>query len=188
MTGSPLRVSAGIVVRLLASAYEAVMSAALAMAIGFVLLPWIGAHGVPAPDGRIALPGTGERALTLTCLIAVFGAYYTGMWSGGRATLPMRTWRLELVTTTGTTLDVSRAMLRYAAWWIAPLCALGAFVALRTVGAGHGRWAAALLCLNYAWALVDRDRQYLHDRIAGTRLLRTPARRRGAGIARRQDF
>jgi len=188
MTGSPPRISAGIVVRLLASAYEAVLTAALAMAIGFALLPWIGAHGMPAPDGRIAFPGTRERVLTLTCLLAAFGAYYTWMWSGGRATLPMRTWRLELATTAGMTLDARRAVLRFAAWWIAPVCALGAYVALHAVGVGQGRWAMALLCLNYAWALVDRDRQYLHDRIAGTRLLRSPARHRGARVARGQDF
>jgi len=187
MTGSPLRVSAGIAVRLMASAYEAVLTAALAMAIGFLLLPWVGAHGMPAPDGRIALPGTSERVLTLACMLTTFGAYYGWMWSGGRATLPMRTWRLELATTTGMTLDVRRAMLRYAAWWIAPLCALAAYVASHAAG-GHGRWAVALLCVNYAWALVDRDRQYLHDRIAGTRLLRSPPRNRGAATARGQDF
>lgn len=187
MTGAPLRVPAGIIVRLLASAYEAVLTAALAMAIGFALLPWIGTHGIPAPEGKIALPGTGERVLTLACLLAVFGVYYTWMWSGGRATLPMRTWRLELATTTGMELDARRAMLRYSAWWIAPLCALGAYVALRAT-AGHARWAVVLLFLNYAWALIDRDRQYLHDRIAGTRLLRSVARNRDAEIAGRQDF
>jgi hypothetical protein len=37
---------------------------------------------------------------------------------------------------------------------------------------GHGRWALAALALNYAWAFVDMDRQFLHDRIAGTRLMR----------------
>jgi uncharacterized RDD family membrane protein YckC len=186
MTGTPARVAAGIVVRLTASAYEAVLTAALAMAIGFVLLPWIGAHAVPAPEGRIALPGTRERVLTLTCLLAAFGAYYTWMWSGGRATLPMRTWRLELATIAGMALDPRRALLRFAAWWFGPACALGGYIALRATG--HGRWAVALLCLNYAWALVDRDRQYLHDRIAGSRLLRSPARNPGAGLARRQDF
>jgi hypothetical protein len=29
----------------------------------------------------------------------------------------------------------------------------------------------ALLAVNYAWALVNSDRQFLHDRIAGTRLV-----------------
>jgi len=37
--------------------------------------------------------------------------------------------------------------------------------------AGYARSAVGLLALNYAWALVDPDRQFLHDRIAGTRLV-----------------
>ena len=39
------------------------------------------------------------------------------------------------------------------------------------------RRALALLAVNYAWALVDRDRQYLQDRIAGTRLFVLPPER-----------
>ena len=31
--------------------------------------------------------------------------------------------------------------------------------------------ALPLFVLNFAWALVDRDRQFLHDRLAGTRLV-----------------
>jgi uncharacterized RDD family membrane protein YckC len=33
--------------------------------------------------------------------------------------------------------------------------------------------ASALLPLSILWALVDRDRQFLHDRLAGTRLVLT---------------
>jgi uncharacterized RDD family membrane protein YckC len=29
----------------------------------------------------------------------------------------------------------------------------------------------ALLALNYAWVLVNADRQFLHDRVAGTRMV-----------------
>ena len=32
--------------------------------------------------------------------------------------------------------------------------------------------AAALLPFSILWALVDRDRQFLHDRLAGTRLVK----------------
>ena len=122
----------------------------------------------------MTLPGPGGRVLSLACLLLVFAAYFTWLWSGGRRTLPMRTWRLEFATRGGATLDIRRAALRYAAWWIGPLCALGADVALRTTG--QGRWAVVLLGFNYAWALVDRDRQFLHDRIAGTLLLRRSVR------------
>jgi hypothetical protein len=29
----------------------------------------------------------------------------------------------------------------------------------------------ALLAVNYAWAVVNADRQFLHDRVAGTRMV-----------------
>jgi len=143
------------------------------MAIGFLLLPWVTAQGVPAPGGKIALPGPAGRALSFACLFVAFGAYFTWLWSGGRGTLPMRTWRLVLATAGGGTLDARRAGVRYLAWWIGPACAVIAYLALRT--GGHDRWAIALLALNYAWGLIDRDRQFLHDRLAGTRLLRGQA-------------
>jgi uncharacterized RDD family membrane protein YckC len=34
--------------------------------------------------------------------------------------------------------------------------------------------AAMLLPVSVLWALVDRDRQFLHDRLAGTRLIYVP--------------
>jgi len=32
-------------------------------------------------------------------------------------------------------------------------------------------WPSLLLCVGLLWALVDRDRQFLHDRLAGTRIV-----------------
>jgi uncharacterized RDD family membrane protein YckC len=82
----------------------------------------------------------------------------------------MQTWRLALVGREGAPVPLARACLRYMAWWIGPACAIVAYALLKP--SGHGRWALAALALNYAWALIDRDRQFLHDRVAGTRLVR----------------
>ena len=78
----------------------------------------------------------------------------------------MQTWGLALVTTAGGAgepgagrgalrcrLDRSRLRDRRAT---SPC-------ALRAIAAG----LLALLAVNYAWALVDRDRRFLHDRLAG---------------------
>jgi uncharacterized RDD family membrane protein YckC len=35
-------------------------------------------------------------------------------------------------------------------------------------------WGLALLGAGFFWALADRDRQFLHDRLAGTRVVRLP--------------
>jgi uncharacterized RDD family membrane protein YckC len=74
--------------------------------------------------------------------------------------------------------EPERAAVRVAGW-IGPAYAIAGYLALRPYG--HRRWALALLAVNYAWAFIDRDRRFLHDRLAGTRLVRagTVARRTG---------
>jgi hypothetical protein len=37
-----------------------------------------------------------------------------------------------------------------------------------------GRYSIAFAAVNYAWVLVDPAAQFLHDRIAGTRIALTP--------------
>jgi hypothetical protein len=59
--------------------------------------------------------------------------------------------------------------LRYAAGWIGPALAIGGYAALRPFG--HAPDALAFLALDYAFALVDPERQFLQDRIAGTRVI-----------------
>ena len=82
-------------------------------------------------------------------VIAVAGAYLVAFWTRGGQTLAMKTWRIRLVRSDGGAVSTGRAVHRY-------LLAL-----LGTAAAGLG----------FAWALVDRDRQFLHDRLAGTALV-----------------
>ena len=72
-------------------------------------------------------------------------------------TLAMKTWRIRLVNPDGAPLTFKQAVLRFF------LALLGLLLA------GAGFW----------WAWFDRDRQFLHDRIVGTRLVRMP-RKTGA--------
>ena len=82
----------------------------------------------------------------------------------------MKTWHIAIVTVAGAPPDRRTALGRYLALWIGPACALAAYAALHPWGLGaHAAW---LLALNYLWALVDPERLFLHDRIAGTRLVR----------------
>jgi hypothetical protein len=172
---------AGLARRLGASAYEALLLAALLLLVGFALLPFVtptnpltvsalrsagGSRPVPYLMSRPA------RAVSGTLLFGICGAYCVGLWSGGRRTLPMKTWRLALRSTGGAPVPAPAAMLRYFACWIGPAFAIAGYLALAPLG--HGRWALALMAVNYAWAFVDRDRQYLQDRIARTRLFAVP--------------
>lgn len=77
--------------------------------------------------------------------------YFLWFWSNGGQTLAMKTWRMRLVTREGLAVRPAQAFLRFLLCW--PSLAL--------LGAG------------ILWALVDRDRLFLHDRLAGTQLVMT---------------
>ena len=174
--------SGGLLRRLAASLYEALLLSALGLVIGFVLLPLLGPDTAAMPGDRaLPSPDAAARAISFACLFGAYAAYCTWLWSGGRQTLPMRTWRLALRTAAGADVSPGRALLRYLAWWVGPACAVAAYLALRPYG--QRRWAAALLALNYVWALIDPERQFLQDRLAGTRLGRDAAPRSPAAGA-----
>lgn len=81
-------------------------------------------------------------------LLLVMGIYFTWFWTHGGQTVAMKAWRLRLVSATGGRVSWRRAIARYL------FAVAGAVV------------------LDVLWALVDRDRQFLHDRLAGTRIVR----------------
>lgn len=104
----------------------------------------------------------------------VLGAYFIHQWTREGQTLAMRTWRLKLVTTSGGPITPRVAALRYLLSWLWILPAL--IVAL--VADLH-RWQAlgAILVGIVVWALtalLDQERQFLHDKLAGTRLVQLP--------------
>ena len=155
--------------RLAATVYEALLLTALAILVGFVTLPSVGPRPASvALNAPIPLPSPMGRATSFAALFLAWGIYCVGFWSAGRRTLPMRTWKLVLETRRGTPVGFRMAGLRYVACWIGPACAIGAYVMLHPHGAGP--WAMLLLGVNYAWALLDPERQFLQDRVAGSRL------------------
>lgn len=103
-------------------------------------------------------------------LFVVFGIYFTWFWAKGQ-TLAMKTWHIRVVDCHGMRLSQKRALVRYLCSWVwllpplaatAPFALRGAEVAVITVG-----WILV-------WALLSRfhpQRQFLHDQLAGTRLV-----------------
>jgi uncharacterized RDD family membrane protein YckC len=160
---------ASIIRRLAAVAYESMLVAALVVALGFALLPL---SGIPDPaSGHLNRLSPAARAGSFACLFTLCGAYCLWLWTGGRRTLAMKAWRLALLGTGGASPAISQALLRYLAWWIGPILAIGAWMVLKPYA--QERWALTLLVFNYIWALFDSDRRFLHDRIAGTRIVQT---------------
>lgn len=112
-------------------------------------------------------------------LFVVTGAYFIWCWVDSGHTLAMKTWRIKVVKLGHHKVPLKAAVLRFLlSWgWFAP-----AFVACWAFGLhGKGEIALAFLVGIVAWAmtaLFDRDRQFLHDRLAGTRLISLPKAKR----------
>jgi uncharacterized RDD family membrane protein YckC len=107
-------------------------------------------------------------------LFFVMGIYFTWFWSKGQ-TLAMKTWRFKITDNLGKPISMRLAALRYLLswlWFLPPLLAL-TFANLskeRLYGTLIG-WLALYLFL--AWR--DPSKQFLHDRLAGTRLVNITA-------------
>lgn len=87
-------------------------------------------------------------------LLVVAGGYFTWFWTHGGQTLPMQTWKLRVVNADGGAVSAKQAIARY----------LFAVIGIFLLGCG------------ILWALFDRERQFLHDRLAGTRIIRIEKR------------
>ena len=117
-----------------------------------------------------------RHALTLrharqAWLFTMLGCYFVWFWMHGGQTLAMKTWRIRLVGPHGSRMALGRALARYVLLWMFVLPTL-AILAVSGVG---GWLAVAMLGLALVlppfYALVDRERQFVHDRLLGTRLV-----------------
>jgi uncharacterized RDD family membrane protein YckC len=101
-----------------------------------------------AATANILVPGAIMRVYVVLCL----AFYFIWHWHGGRQTLAMRTWKLMIATPAGNAPPLWRLALRYVLAWPSLI----------------------LFGIGLLWALIDRDRQFLHDRLAGTRVIFVP--------------
>lgn len=82
-------------------------------------------------------------------LFLVLAIYFAWFWTHGGQTLAMRAWRLRVVTRSGQPLRPAQALMRFLLCWPSlGIAGIGVF-----------------------WALVDPEKQFLHDRLAGTRIV-----------------
>jgi uncharacterized RDD family membrane protein YckC len=168
---------AGLARRLAALAYELLLVTALVLILGFAMLPLV-SPAAAQPTTLPGLPPWPARVGLFIVVFAVLAAYFTWCWTGGRATLAQKTWHLRIVAANGAPPSRRSALARYLAAWIGPALAIVAYGALHARGLGaHAAW---LVALNFLWAFIDRDRQFLHDRIAGTRVVAVDVRHAAA--------
>ena len=89
--------------------------------------------------------------ILLVYFILLVAIYFLWFWRRNGRTLAMQTWKIQLRSVDGTAPSIDQLLLRF-------------MLARRSIfffGAG------------LVWAVFDRDRQFLHDRFSGTRLVYT---------------
>ena len=108
---------------------------------------WCAALPLGLVENALNLPH--RRLLFQLYLVLVAGVYFVWQWTRGGQTLAMKTWRLRLVDRRGGAVGLLQAAVRYVAALAGTAC----------------------FGLGYVWALFDRKGDFLHDRLAGTRII-----------------
>ena len=149
--------------------YEATLLFGVALipgVLGAVFLAQTGQHH----------PLQGDTALRVYALV-LYGVYFVWLWSRRGETLAMQTWRIRLVTAAGAPVSQARALARYVACccaWFGPATLISSALhwpparSLGAIAAGIVGWALL--------ALLDPERQFWHDRLCGTRLVKAGAK------------
>ena len=97
----------------------------------------------------------GWKRLGLQILLwGSIGAYFVRCWTVTGQTLASQTWKLKVVNRQGQLLDWQASLIRYVV------------ASLLLLPAGLTLW----------WAILDKEQQFLHDRLLGSRLVSQQAR------------
>jgi uncharacterized RDD family membrane protein YckC len=149
--------------RLMAMVYDLLLITAVEFFVNFLFIFVTGNRQAPL-----------YRHLGIALFFLVAAAYFIHAWCGSGFTLAMKTWRIKLVKVGHARVPFGAALLRHVlAWgWLLP-----ALFASHVLKLSHGQTGIALVIGLVAWSLtafLDRDRQFLHDKLAGTRLIQLP--------------
>ena len=91
-----------------------------------------------------------KRLFLQLVLWLIAGAYFVWCWIKSGQTLATQAWKIKLVNNAGTTLSYRQALVRYV------------FASVSTL----------VFCLGFFWAIVDKDRCFLHDRLLKSRFIK----------------
>jgi len=149
--------------RFSAAIYEAVLLFGVVFVASFGLL-WAAGWTHPL--------AAAQRWALQAVLFVVIGAYFVGCWTRGGQTLAMKSWGLRVIDRDGRRITPARATLRYLLAWhlllpgllLVALTRVNPLLDLALVGASF----VAMLFT----ARLDPQRQLLHDRLLGTRVVR----------------
>ncbi|MES3026205.1 MAG: RDD family protein [Pseudomonadota bacterium] len=161
--------------RLIAMVYEAFLLAAVEF-FGVLLYLLVARYVFGVQDTKA---NAFQHGLSMWIFL-VAAAYFIHCWVDSGHTLAMKTWRIKLVKPGCARVPPRVALGRFllACGWFLPAAIL--IYALKLTGKAE---VFALFAINLAaWAMtafLDTDRQFLHDKLMGTRLIQmaAPAKR-----------
>ncbi len=155
----------GIWRRIAALPYEGLLLLALLLIAGFPFAGLRDASGVAHTVFQIYL-------LLVTAL------YFVWQWQKRGQTLPMKTWRFQVVDRYGHIPSWKRAGLRFlfAMIFFGPAC-IGLVLLFfpERLNPVISMWFFLPMMATLLYSRFDRERQFLHDRLAGTQLVDMPA-------------
>ena len=158
-------VRAGILVRILASAYD------LTILFGVTML----FVGLPITISIEMLGLTPPQWLQGLLFVTVVAAYFIGFWVKGGATTGMRPWKLRLaMVETGDPLTPFTASVRAAGLLITWLALAMTLWYIATKDTGHFLFflAASIPALSLLVMALSKDKLALHDLISGSTVFR----------------
>jgi uncharacterized RDD family membrane protein YckC len=118
------------------------------------------AFGVAAPNWLVFLN-----------FFAVIGIYFVWYWHKYGQTLAMQTWKMQLVRADGSKPSLPQLVFRYVLAWAIPLSMIY-LIKYMLADLPVARWYPYLgASVGLLWAMFDRDRQFLQDRLAGTKII-----------------
>lgn len=106
-------------------------------------------------------------------LFLSIGLYFMLCWRRSGQTLPMKTWCMRLEAKDGTKPSYARLLLRYVAMWLLPLLGMLGVWGLQQY-TGYRSTTVFFVFTPFTifiWTWFDKDGYFLHDRLAGTRLV-----------------
>jgi len=152
---------AGLVLRLVAMVYDAVLVFGIGFVAALAVLLLTG-----SPDAEA------QRLLLQAMLFIAIGAYFGWCWSRTGQTLALKTWNLRVIDSSGRHPRLARAVARYILAYTLALPGM-AYIALAQPSRAGAVCALALGFVGMLMpALFDRQNRLLHDHCSGTLLAR----------------
>lgn len=115
-------------------------------------------------------------------LFIAIGAYFLLCWHRGGQTLPMRAWHIKLVAANGLRPSFNQLLARYVLMWPIPLAGMALIYALVLITGWPAIYTFAIVTpfLIFIPSWFSSDGQFLHDKLAKTRIVDIPEHLRHA--------